>query len=59
MTKVRKTTFEREQREKDEAFLKLTPIERLIQACEVRERMRKPGVNYDYKGMTVSLKKLF
>jgi hypothetical protein len=34
---VRETTFEREQPEKDEAFLKLTPLQRLI----IHEQMRK------------------
>ena len=58
MAKVIKTTFEEEQRMKDEAFLKLTPDERLAQACVVRERMRKPGVNYSYKGMKVTIKRL-
>ena len=58
MNRVIKTTFEEEQRAKDEAFLKLTPLERLEQARVVRERMRKPGVNYSYKGMNVTIKKL-
>jgi hypothetical protein len=56
--KVRKTTFEDEQRAKDEAFLKLTPLQRLEQANKVRMKMRKPGVNYSYVGMKVTVKRL-
>jgi len=44
MTKVVKTTFEQEQTEKDAAFLKLSPIERLDHARKVRERMKKQGI---------------
>lgn len=58
MARVIKTTFEEEQRAKDEAFLKLTPIERLEYACKMRMKMRKPGVNYSFKGMKVTVKKL-
>jgi hypothetical protein len=58
MAKVIKTTFEDEQKAKDEAFLKLEPLQRLEQACLLRERMRKPGVNYSYSGMKVTVKKL-
>jgi hypothetical protein len=57
MIKVVKTTFEQEQADKDEAFLKLSPIERLDQARRVRERMKKPGVNYSYDGMVVRIRK--
>jgi hypothetical protein len=56
--KVLKTTFEDEQRAKDEAFLNLTPQQRLAQANKVREKMRKPGVNYSYAGMKVTIKRL-
>jgi hypothetical protein len=56
--KVRKTTFEEEQKAKDEAFLKLTPYQRLEQANKVREKMRKSGVNYSYAGMKVTIKRL-
>lgn len=56
--KVIKTTFEDEQKAKDEAFLKLTPQQRLEQANKVREKMRKPGVNYSYVGMKVTIKRL-
>lgn len=58
MTRVIKTTFEDEQRAKDEAFLKLTPLQRLEHAYKVRLKMRKPGVNYSFKGMKVTVKKL-
>lgn len=37
LTVVKKTTFDEEQRQKDEAFLKLKPIERLI----IHEQLRK------------------
>ncbi len=56
--KVKKTTFEEEQKAKDEAFLKLTPLQRLEQAYKVRMKMRKPGVNYSYVGMKVTVKRL-
>jgi hypothetical protein len=58
MTKVLKTSFEEEQREKDERFLKLTPFERWEQALRVRELMRKSGVNYSYTGMMVKITRL-
>jgi hypothetical protein len=56
--KVKKTTFEEEQRAKDEAFLELTPAERLAYANRMRMKMRKPGVNYSYEGMKVTVKRL-
>ena len=58
MGKVIKTTFTDEQSAKDEAFLKLTPLERLAYAYRVRSQMRKPGINYSFKGMKVTVKKL-
>jgi hypothetical protein len=57
LMKVRKTTFEEEQKAKEEAFLKLTPQQRLKQANKVREKMRKPGVKYSYVGMKVTIKR--
>ena len=57
MTKVVTTTFEKEQQEKDEAFLKLKPLQRWEQALKVRIKMRKPGVNYSFNGMKVMVKK--
>jgi len=57
MAKVVKTTFEKEQREKDEAFLRLTPFQRWERPLKVRMKMRKPGVNYSFKGMKVTVKK--
>lgn len=56
--KLKKTTFDEEQNAKDEAFLRLTPLERLEQANRVRMRMRKPGVDYSYVGMKVTIKRL-
>jgi len=58
MTRVIKTTFEEEQRSKDEAFLNLTPHQRLEYAYKVRMKMRKPGINYSFNGMKVTVKKL-
>lgn len=56
--KVRKTTFKEEQAAKDEAFLKLSPEQRLEQANRVRIKMRKQGINYSYEGMKVTVKRL-
>jgi hypothetical protein len=58
MLKVRKTTFDEEQKAKEEAFLSLTPLQRLEQAYIVRERTRKPDVNYSYTGIKVTVKRL-
>ena len=55
--KVIKTSFEKEQRMKDEAFLKLTPLQRLAFMAKLRRKRRKPGVDYSYSGMTVTVKK--
>jgi hypothetical protein len=57
MQKVKKTTFEKEQAEKDEAFLKLSPLERLALMYKIRIQMRKPGVDYSLKGKKVTFKK--
>jgi hypothetical protein len=51
--KVRKYTFEEEQKEKDEHFLSLTPFQRLEVTLEVRSMMRKKGVNYSFVGQKV------
>lgn len=56
--RVIKTSYEAEQRAKDEAFLNLTPLERFQQANEIRDRMRNPTINYSYKGMKVIVKKI-
>lgn len=55
MTKVIKTTFDEEQRLKDEAFLLLTPFQRWEHALAVRMKMRKPGVNYSFTGQKVKV----
>ena len=55
MTKVIKTTFEEEQKQKEEAWLRLTPNERLAIAFRISEMTRKPGVNYSYEGMKVKI----
>ena len=57
MAKVVKTTFDKEQQEKDEAFLRLKPLQRWEQALKVRMKMRKPGINYSFNGMKVTVKK--
>lgn len=57
MANVNKTTFEEEQRQKDQAFLSLTPLERWEQAYQIRLRMRQPGVDYSFKGKTVTIKR--
>lgn len=57
MANVIKTTFETEQREKDQAFLRLTPLERWEQAYQVRLRMRRHDLDYSFKGKTVTIKR--
>lgn len=57
MIKVVKTTFEEEQKAKDEAFLNLSPIERMDRMRRVREKMKKAGVNYSYSGLVVTVRK--
>jgi hypothetical protein len=58
MIKIIKTTFEEEQREKDNAFLNLTPIERMDRARKVRERMKDPEINYSIEGLNVKVSRL-
>jgi hypothetical protein len=53
IAKVKKTTFEEERQEKDESFLRLTPLQRLDYARKVRARMKKTGLNYSFEGMVV------
>ncbi len=55
--KVRKTTFDQEQLDKQEFFLQLNPMERWEFALMVRELMRKPGVKYSYRGQKVRIAK--
>jgi len=55
MTKVIKTSFEEEQKMKEEAWLQLTPQQRLEIAHRISEMTRKPDVNYSYKGMKVKI----
>ncbi len=51
---VRKTTFEEEQRLKDEAFLKLRPAQRLAIHEELRRRIWKEQYNkLSLKGLKV------
>lgn len=57
MQKVVKTTFEEEQKAKEEAFLNLSPLERWEHAYKVRLRMRTPGADYSFKGKTVTIKR--
>lgn len=58
MDKVIKTTFEKEQKIKDEYFLSLSPLKRWELALKTRELMRKPGVRYSYEGMKVKVTRL-
>lgn len=58
MAKVVKTTFEKEQREKEEAWLKLTPNQRWEIAFKIINTTRDPLVNYSYKGMKVKVTRL-
>jgi hypothetical protein len=55
MIKVFKTTFEEELKQKEEAWLKLTPYQRLAIAFKISEMTRKSGVNYSYEGMKVKI----
>ncbi len=55
--KVKKTSFEKEQSEKDNAFLALSPHERLAHMLKVRKRMYKKGVDYSYKGKKITVTK--
>ena len=57
MISVVKTSFEKEQAQKDEAFLKLSPLERLDYTRRIREKMRRPDVNYSFSGMVVRVRK--
>ena len=57
MKKVVKTTFEREQSDKDEAFFNLPPQKRLEYAFLMKSRMRKPGIDYSFKGKKVTIKR--
>lgn len=58
MIKVVKTTFEDEQKQKNEAFLNLAPLQRWEYAFRVRQKMYKTGVHYSYAGQKVIVKKL-
>jgi len=56
--RVRKTTFEEELKEKEDAFLKLTGEERLRMMRIVNERFRKPGINYELRNKPVRIVRL-
>jgi hypothetical protein len=53
--KIIKTTFEKEQTEKDEAFLRLSALQRMDQMRKVRDLMRKKGIQYSYQGQKVKV----
>lgn len=54
--KVIKTSFEKhQQRMKEDAFSASHPIKRLAFMTKLRRKMRTPGVNYSYRGMTVKV----
>lgn len=48
--RVRKTTFEEDLKEKEEAFLQLTGEERLRLMRKVAERMKQPGIDHRLRG---------
>lgn len=56
--RVRKTSVEKELREKEEAFLKLTGEERLRMMRIVGERFRNPEINYELRNKSVRLVRL-
>jgi hypothetical protein len=56
--KVRRTTPEEEQKEKEDAFLKLTGEERIQMMRIVAERSRKQGVNYELRNKPVYIVRL-
>jgi hypothetical protein len=55
MAKVIKTTFEEEQKAKQEWFLTLTGLERWAYMLRVREMMKDPNVDYSSKGKKVTV----
>ena len=56
--KVKKTTFEKEQLEKEEAWLKLSPNKRWEIAYKIINATRDPSINYSYKGLKVKVTRL-
>ena len=56
--KVRKSTFDEDLMLKEDAFLKLTGLERLRLMRKVMDRMRKPGVDYSLRGSKVRVIRL-
>jgi hypothetical protein len=56
--KVVKTTFEEEQKVKEEAWLNLTGEERLAIAARIINTVRDPLVNYSLKGKKVKITRL-
>ncbi|HEU5290590.1 MAG TPA: hypothetical protein VFU05_08120 [Cyclobacteriaceae bacterium] len=53
--RVRKTTPEQEQREKEEYFRSLTGEERLRITRIINDRFRKRGINYELQKMKVQI----
>jgi hypothetical protein len=56
--KVVKTTFEREQKEKEEAWLNLSPNKRWEIAYRIINSTRDPAINYSYMGLKVKITRL-
>jgi len=56
--RVRKTTFKKELKVKEEAFRRLSGEERLRMLCKINERFRKPEINYQVRGSIVTIKRL-
>lgn len=53
---IRITTPEENDREKDEAFQRLTPAQRLAMMRELREKWRDPNIDYTLEGSVVRRK---
>jgi hypothetical protein len=56
--RVHKTTFEKDLKEKEEAFLKLTGEERLCMMKTINERFRKSEINYELRNKQVRIVRL-
>ena len=56
--KVIKTTFEQEQKEKEEAWLKLSPTKRWEIAYKIINSTRDPAINCSYNGLKVKITRL-
>jgi hypothetical protein len=55
MAKLIKTTFEEEQKAKQEWFLTLTGLERWAYMLRIREMMKDPNIDYSIKEKKVTV----